>query len=187
MKHALFIAAFATLMACSCSNSKTGSSDSLPTEPEEPAYVSQYSAQIADSLCCMQDPYPDSYFLMVEQINHAMDDAEAEGNVEIWVKKNIAEARNAQYLARSVKLSIKDSEFPADLKEPADKTLARFDSIKGLTPIYEFNLDKVYDGTMQPNDYIDFANKVGVPVDSLEVERLTKAAAAGGFYDDYEY
>ncbi len=136
-----------------------------------------------------QDPYPEEYVQMIEQIGYAMDDAEHSGNIEEWVKNNIVEARNAQYMARMISDEINRdmtySEMPADQVGNAKKVIARFDSIKALAPIYEFNLEKVYDGAMQPSDYIKFAEKVGVPVDSLVIIRLKKLTT--GLDDEFEY
>lgn len=136
-----------------------------------------------------QDPYPEEYVQMIEQIGYAMDDAEHSGNIEEWVKNNIVEARNAQYMARMISDEINRdmtySEMPDDQVEHAKKVIVRFDSIKALTPIYEFHLEKVYDGAMQPSDYIKFAEKVGVPVDSLVIIRLKKLTT--GLDDEFEY
>ncbi len=178
-----FYAFAAALLVASCGNKKVGQVE------EQPAYESKFDDDLSDKLCSSQDPYSEEFVQMIEQIGYAMDDAEHYGDIERWVKNNIVEARNAQYMARMISLEVNGdmtySDMPADQVEPAKKVITRFDSIKALAPVYEFNLEKVYDGPMQPSDYIKFAEKVGVPVDSLVLKRLEKVTV--GFEDDYEY
>ncbi len=179
--------ALAAMLVASCGNKKAEQVEEQQVE-EQPAYESKFDVDLTNQLVSSQDPYPEDYVKMIEQIGYAMDDAEHHGDVEEWVKYNIVEARNAQYMARwfmgdGSEFTFK--EMPADQVEAAKKVVARFDSIKALTPIYEFHLEKVYDGPMQPTDYVKFAEKVGVPVDSVVLKQL--ASITTGVEDEFEY